>query len=53
MSKVSRRLVVDASVMRSAGAVDRPGHSGACAKALQQIERMEHRVVITPDVQRE
>jgi len=45
----SRRLVVDASVVRSAGTTDHPV-SKACRDTLFEILTTCHKVVITPDI---
>jgi hypothetical protein len=53
MSKQSRLLVVDASVMRSAGILNELDHPSVCSKMLQSIELICHRVAITKDVRDE
>lgn len=51
MGKVSRLLVIDASVLRSAG--NKLGHSAHCARVLTSILEMCHRAVICPEIQKE
>ena len=51
MSKVSRLLVVDASVMRSAGSTD--GIAAECMAVLTDILNICHKAVLTDDIQSE
>jgi hypothetical protein len=51
MAKVSRLLVIDASVLRSAG--NKLGHSAHCARVLTSILEICHRAVICPEIQKE
>lgn len=51
MSKVSRLLAVDASVLRSAG--DKAGHSAHCTSVLSCILEICHRAVLTVEIQEE
>jgi hypothetical protein len=50
--KVSRRLVIDASVARSATLSDNPT-STACREFLQAIYEICHRIVLSADISRE
>jgi len=50
--KASRRLVVDASVARSATLSDNPT-STACREFLQAILEVCHRIVLSPEIYRE
>jgi hypothetical protein len=52
MSKQSRLLVVDASVMRAAGERGNE-HAGFCSKVLQDIMQICHRVAISEDIKAE
>jgi hypothetical protein len=49
---MSRRIVVDASVVRSAGETSHP-ESVLCREFLQAILEICHRVVLTPEIERE
>lgn len=51
MSKVSRLLAIDASVLRSAG--EKTGHSAHSAKVLALILEIGHRSVICSEIQQE
>ncbi|OIP90667.1 MAG: hypothetical protein CO013_07505 [Syntrophobacterales bacterium CG_4_8_14_3_um_filter_58_8] len=51
-TKVSRLLVVDASVMRAAGTTEHPV-SSACRKALSAILTICHRVLISDPIENE
>ncbi len=51
-AKVSRLLVVDASVMRAAGTTEHPV-SSACRRALQGILEICHRVVVSEPIAEE
>ncbi len=51
MSKQSRLLVVDASVMRGSGAQD--GHSATCTRLLNDIMNICHRTAITTQIKAE
>lgn len=51
-TKVSRLLVVDASVMRAAGTAEHPV-SSACRKALSAILTICHRVLISDPIENE
>jgi len=52
VNKMSRRIVVDASVMRSAGETSHPD-SVLCREFLLAILEICHRVVLTPEIERE
>ncbi len=52
MSKMSRRIVVDASVARSAGEREHPT-SAHCRLFLQTMLRLAHRVVMSADIEQE
>jgi hypothetical protein len=52
VSKMSRRIVVDASVARSAGETSHPD-SVLCREFLLAILKICHRVVLTPETERE
>lgn len=52
MSRMSRRIVVDASVARAAGTSENPVSSRS-REFLQAMLRICHRVVMTPEIQRE
>lgn len=51
MGNVSRRLVVDASVLHSAGG--KPGHSIHCRQILADVLTLGHGAVICPEIQDE
>jgi len=51
MSNVSRLLVVDASVLRSAG--EKNGHSAHCSKVLNSILEICHRAAFCTETQQE
>lgn len=51
MARVSRLLVIDASVLRSAG--ERTGHSAHCTRVLNSILEICHRAVICTEIQKE
>ena len=51
MSKVSRLLAIDASVLRSAG--EKEGHSAHCTEVLTSILSICHRSVICIEIQQE
>lgn len=48
----SKRLVVDASVARAAGETVHPV-SSACRETLEEIRKVCHRLVLSPDLRRE
>ncbi|HLG99155.1 MAG TPA: hypothetical protein VKX49_22785 [Bryobacteraceae bacterium] len=50
--KISRRLVIDASVARSA-TMSNDSTSTACREFLQEVLRVCHRVVLTPEIEQE
>lgn len=52
MTKMSRRIVVDASIARSAGTTENPV-SVRCREFLQTMLHVCHRVVMTTDLMRE
>jgi hypothetical protein len=52
MSKMSRRIVVDASVARAAGSTENPA-SKRSREFLEAMRTVCHRVVMTPDIRRE
>lgn len=52
MAKRSRRLVIDANVVRSAGESENPT-SSACRKFLKAVLNVRHRVVMTPAIRKE
>lgn len=52
MTKMSRRIVVDASIARSAGTTENPV-SVRCREFLQTMLHVCHRVVMTSDLMRE
>lgn len=52
MSRMSRRIVVDASVARAAGETTHPV-SSRCREFLQDMLTICHRVVMSDDIQRE
>jgi hypothetical protein len=52
MTKMSRRIVVDASVARSAGTTENPV-SILCRNFLHEMLQVCHRVVITSDIEKE
>ena len=51
MSKVSRLLVIDASVLRSAGQAI--GHSAHCSSILGNILDICHRAILSPEIKSE
>jgi hypothetical protein len=51
MAKVSRRLVVDASVLRSAGT--KLGHSAHCTRVLHAVLELGHCAVLCPEIKAE
>nr|WP_315210269.1 hypothetical protein [uncultured Albidiferax sp.] len=51
MAKVSRRLAVDASVLRSAGA--KLGHSSHCTRVLYAVLELGHCAVLCPEIKTE
>lgn len=52
MTKMSRRLVVDASVISAASTKDHP-RSQNCRYFLDEMYRICHKVVLTPDIEEE
>ena len=52
MSRQSRRIVIDASIARSAGKTDHPV-SKSCREFLEQVRQICHHVVMTPDIRKE
>jgi hypothetical protein len=50
--KASAALVIDASIARAAGETEHPV-SSACRSFLQEVLRVCHRVVMTPEISRE
>ncbi len=53
-AKVSKRLVVDASVARSAGSEDATNPvSQNCRNFLEAVRSISHRIVMTPDIKEE
>ena|SRR5437879_3502323 len=50
--KASAELVVDASVARAAGETEHPV-SRACREFLQEVLKICHRIVMTPEIRRE
>jgi len=52
MTKMSRRIVVDASVARSAGTTENPT-SQQCRQFLEAMLRVCHKVVMTDDIEKE
>jgi hypothetical protein len=51
-ARTSRRLVIDASVLRAAGETEHPT-SVACRNALRAVLDICHHAVMTPDIRRE
>ena len=50
----SKRLVIDASVLRAAGGIDRRDEtSSRCSRFLQAVLDICHRVVLTPEIESE
>ncbi len=52
MSRESKRIVIDASIARSAGKAEHPV-SRSCREFLEQILKICHHVVMTPDIREE
>ena len=53
-SRPTKRLVIDASVLRAAGGINRPNEtSSRCSRFLQAVLNICHRVVLTREIEQE